>query len=225
MRFIVNCNLMANLNHLDNTYQNKQQYQMEFPNGPVQVAGAQATVCSQNLFSIQKKQLESVVSETYSCVSAPIQYGSIPAFDIPYMQPYLKQQRIILNLISDYVSKELQDSGVKVHTGEGGFYLYVDFENFREQFKRKGIKNSKEMCLHLLDNYNTALLAGQFFHDYDGFRARLAYVDFEGEDAIKKLPEYDLTNQVSRLKFLNDVAPNVKNGIDRMKLWLKDLSK
>ena len=61
-----------------------------------------------------------------------------------------------MHYISDYVSKELQDAGVKVHTGEGGFYLYVDFENFKEQFKKKGIRNSKEMCIHLLENYSLA---------------------------------------------------------------------
>lgn len=42
---------------------------------------------------------------------------------------------------------------------------------------------------------DTALLAGEFFHDYEGFRARLAYVDFDGGDAIKNLSYYDLNNK------------------------------
>ena len=75
-----------------------------------------------------KENIRTVASETFTSVSAPIQYAAIKAYSEDHSQ-YLKHSRTILKTIADYLHKELSSVGVKCQKTQGGFYMICDFTN------------------------------------------------------------------------------------------------
>ena len=59
-----------------------------------------------------KSMVRSVASETYTAVSAPIQYAAIKAYSEDHTQ-YLNNSRKILEIIANYIYQELIEVGIK----------------------------------------------------------------------------------------------------------------
>lgn len=175
--------------------------------------------------SYLKEVLETVVSETYSCVSSPIQYASVVAYQKnTEIDDYVKRMKNVLKAVGLFSYEVLKEGNVKVHKPSGGFYLYVDFENFRDQLAKNGVTDSKSMCDHLLKKNHVALLAGKHFHEEDScLRARLSYVDFDGTEAIENVETFDVDNQEARKEFVKKWAPRVYKGIHEIVNWTKSL--
>lgn len=125
-------------------------------------------------------------SETYTSVSAPIQYAAVTAFKgSTEIERYLWHSRRILARLGQECHQLLHAAGVRVHPPEGGFYLFLDFENFREKLKQKGIKNAGELCDKMLTDTGVAMLPGTAFgRENNELTARIAYVDFDGALAL-----------------------------------------
>ena len=83
------------------------------------------------LLDIQKAMC-SGASETYSSVSAPIQFGSIRAFKGGQeIENYLIHSRKILKSIGDWVYHQFRNTNVLLHKPEGGFYIFPDFSMYK----------------------------------------------------------------------------------------------
>ena len=71
-----------------------------------------------------------IASETYTSASAPIQYAAISAYkgrgDI---EEYIRSSRCILKNIGNYVCNRLQALKISCPNPDGGFYLFINFEN------------------------------------------------------------------------------------------------
>ena len=117
--------------------------------------------------------------------------------------------------------KILTDAEVKIHPPEGGFYLFPDFSNHLDFFKLKNINTSNQFCSQLLKDTGVALLPGEVFgRPKEEFTARLAYVNFDGTEAIrtsKKLMDNDQFN----IEDLNHIITSLKSGIGSIVDWLK----
>ena len=121
--------------HHTNNHQSIAKY---FPEGTIITSGLSkwcgaggwrlgTMVIPKNLQLIQDS-IAAVSSETFSCVSSPIQYAAITAFNNDKtIDNYLFHSRRILSAIGNYCSKILSDARIKVHPPDGGFYLFVDF--------------------------------------------------------------------------------------------------
>ena len=133
-------------------------------------------------------KMAAVASETFTSVSAPIQYAAIRAFEFDdEIQDYLKNAKRVLKAISDYIYSSFKKTGIEVHKAEGAFYYFVNFENFRNGFEKKGIKNGRDFCNKLLERSGVAVLPGEDFgRDKSEISIRLAYVDFDGELALNQ---------------------------------------
>ena len=60
------------------------------------------------------KSMNMLQSETFSAVSAPIQFASVKGFDdTPQMIEFLKNQRLILQEVSKLFHEKLTKNGVK----------------------------------------------------------------------------------------------------------------
>lgn len=127
-----------------------------------------------------------VASETYTSVSAPIQFAAIKAFEAGIeIEEYLWQVRKILSSLGKECVEILRKAGVKVHDPVGGFYLFLDFSAHAENLRARGITTSKELCARLLDETGVAILHGSSFsRDDEELSARMAYVDFDGARAL-----------------------------------------
>jgi len=165
-----------------------------------------------------------VASETYTSVSAPIQFAAVQAFRGGIeIEQYLWQTRKILSALGQECAKRLNSSGIKVHLPAGGFYFFLDFTDCSHKFKQHGIHTSHELTQRLLDETGVAILAGsEFGRQPEEFTARIAYVDFDGSRALAAAETIPLHEPLPA-DFLKTNCGKVLRGIDRMVKWIKNL--
>ena len=155
-----------------------------------------------------RNALKVLVSETFSSVSAPIQYAAIAAYKNDQSK-YLENSRNILKAVGEYVYNNLKSNKVIINKPQGGFYLMPEFLD-------KKFQTSEEMCKDLLNNTGVVLLPGSDFGiTKDKMIARLSFTDFNGEEFMKNISSKENINLESIAKF----APKVVEGTKRLKDW------
>jgi len=159
-----------------------------------------------------KNGLKTLCSESFTSVSAPIQYAAVEAYTGDH-STYLKTVKKILSFTGNYVYKNLKSNTINVTKPEGGFYLFPEFTNTK-------FSSSSEMCKDILNKTGVALLPGSDFGlDNNKMLARLSFTDFNGASFLKntlgskKLDDADLKKN----------APNIVNGVSALKEWSNSL--
>ena len=165
-----------------------------------------------------------VASETYTSVSAPIQFAAVQAFkggtDI---EEYLWHVRRILSGLGNECARSLKKAGVRVHAPVGGFYLFLDFSQFTDKLTARGISTSRELCSHILNDTGVAMLYGRAFsRPAEELSARMAYVDFDGARALAAAKTTPLHASLPD-DFSKTYCPNVIEGINQLTEWLGNL--
>ncbi len=165
-------------------------------------------------FETFAKALLALISESYSCVAAPIQYAAIEAYRYSTeLQSYIRQQKEILSFVGNYVTRKLKGLNLHCSKVDGGFYTTVDFDSYRKMLIDKGIKNSEALCDELLNRWGVALLPGaDFCFPSDDFVCRLAFVDFEGDQLIDAYQSGNPLNDT----FIKKYAKSIPKGIERI---------
>ena len=159
-----------------------------------------------------KDSINVLASETFSSVSAPIQYAAITAYSTDHSK-YVNDSKNILNAVGNYVYENLKSNKVIINKSQGGFYLMPEFSN-------KSFSTSSEMCDNLLKETGVALLPGSDFgFDKKRMLARLSFTDFNGQDFMKNIQSEKKINDDLILKF----APNVVEGVDKLKKWSESI--
>ena len=161
---------------------------------------------------VLKNSLKILCSESFTSVSAPIQYAAIEAYKGDH-SAYLNTVRKILSFTGNYVYENLKSNVINVTKPEGGFYLFPEFTNAK-------FSSSADMCQNILNKTGIALLPGNDFGvDSKKMIARLSYTDFDGINFLnntlgsKKLDNADLKKY----------APNIVDGVSKLKDWSKSL--
>ena len=161
---------------------------------------------------VLKNSLKILSSESFTSVSAPIQYAAIEAYKGDH-SAYLNTVRKILSFVGNYVYENLKSNVINVTKPEGGFYLFPEFTNAK-------FSSSSEMCKDILNKTGIALLAGSDFGlDSNKMLARLSYTDFDGTNFLRntlgsnKLDDADLKKN----------APNIVDGVSSLKGWSNSL--
>ena len=159
-----------------------------------------------------RDSLKILCSESFTSVSAPVQYAAIEAYNGDHSE-YLKAVNKILSFTGNYVYENLKSNSINVSKPEGGFYLFPEFKNAK-------FSTSSEMCSDILNKTGVALLPGtDFGMDKKKMIVRLSYTDFDGVNFLKntsgskKLDEDDLKKY----------APNIVDGISKLKEWSNSL--
>jgi aspartate aminotransferase len=170
------------------------------------------------------KAMAAVASETFTATSAPIQYAAITAFKgSPEIDRYLTYSRKILGALGRLLAQQLRKCNVSLPDPEGGFYLFPNFEHYREKLVKKDIFTSVEMCNAILLDTGVAMLPGKDFgRQPEELTVRLAYVDFDGEAALKAAMERDIDKPIGE-KFLNNYCPKVIKAINLVTSWMESL--
>lgn len=165
--------------------------------------------------------MASVASETYSCVSTPIQYAGITAYEDESIDDYLFHCRRILETVGQYCASTLIDAGIKVRMPVGAFYIFPDFQPFEEILNERNICDSKTLCKQLLDDTGVALLPGSDFgRETKELSARLAYVNFNGNETLRKSMELS-KESVLTMEHLSESVLDIVNGINEIINWIK----
>ena len=153
-----------------------------------------------------------LASETFSSVSAPIQYAAITAYSADHSK-YINDSKNILKAVGNYVYENLKSNKVIINKSQGGFYLMPEFSN-------KSFSTSSEMCDNLLKETGVALLPGSDFgFDKKRMLARLSFTDFNGQDFMKNIQgEKKIDNDL-----ILKLAPKVAEGVDKLKKWSESI--
>ena len=159
-----------------------------------------------------KNGLKILCSESFSSVSAPIQYAAVEAYTGDH-SAYLNGVKKILLLTGTYVYENLISNTINVTKPEGGFYLFPEFTNAK-------FSSSSEMCKDILDKTGVALLPGSDFGlDKKRMIARLSYTDFDGSNFLKNTLGSKNLDKADLEKY----APNIVEGVVKLKTWLSSL--
>ena len=159
-----------------------------------------------------RKTLKILISESFTSVSAPIQYAAIRAFTDDHSE-YLHHVRRILFSVGTYVYENLKSNKININRPEGGFYMMPEFENAK-------FYSSPEMCDDILRKTGVVLLPGSDFGiDERKLIARLSYTDFNGENFINNTIGSKKLHNVDIKKY----APNIVEGVLKLKNWSNSL--
>ena len=157
-----------------------------------------------------KNSIKVLASETFSAVSAPIQYAAISAFNIDHSD-YIRKSKVILKGIGEYVYRNLKSNNVVMNKPMGGFYLMPEFLN-------KNFRTSADMCTDLLNKKSVAILPGfDFGFPKDKMITRLSYTDFDGKNFMSKISSDTIIDE----ELINKFAPKITEGIKRIKDWVE----
>ncbi len=169
-----------------------------------------------------KECLLGIASETYSCAPTPVQVAACEAYKWnDYTKSYVEHQRKIFTLIGNWCHSALQEAGVNVHAPEGGFYLLLDFSPFADKLRAKSFNTDQDFCADLMDKTGAAILPGGAFGlDVNGFCARFAYINFDGDTALKASQAHGGTLDHS---FMEQYAPSTIEGVNQIVNYLNTL--
>ncbi len=157
-----------------------------------------------------KNSLKVLASETFSAVSAPIQFAAISAFEDDHKDYILKSKKI-LKAIGEYVYNNLKSNNVIMNKPMGGFYLMPEFLN-------KKFNTSAEMCTDLLNKKGVAILPGSDFgFSVEKMISRLSYTDFDGKNFMSNISLDTIVDEELIKKF----APKITEGTKRLKDWVE----
>lgn len=159
-------------------------------------------------------------SETFSAVSAPIQYAAITAFrGNSEIDDYLRDARSILSALGNRVAAMLRAGGADVESPHGGFYLFPDYTRSAGRLMSRGVRTSSELCRRLLEETGVATLPGSVFGRPDEeLTLRLSYVDFDGRRALEARRARD--DSIVDDGFLEAYCGRVLEAIRAMARWI-----
>ena len=155
-----------------------------------------------------KNMINVLASETFSAVSAPVQYAAIKAYENDHTK-YIDKSRNILKAVGNYVYENLKSNKVLINKPQGGFYLMPEFLN-------KKFKSSSEMCNNIIKDTGVALLPGSDFgFDQSKMLVRLSFTDFDGHEFMQQIKD----NQEIESNHIDKLAPKIVEGVDKLKKW------
>lgn len=168
-----------------------------------------------------QKVVQTIASETYSSTASPIQYAAVEAYkENPDLETYRINSRRILKTIGNYVHQRLQNMNITTPKPEGGFYFFINFEHYRNLLLPKGIKTSTELSEAVLNEASVAMLPGvDFGRKPEELVFRIAYVDFNGEEALKAVDE-GYQNKELDMNFIENYAPKIIGAMNSLENWL-----
>ena len=162
--------------------------------------------------------LSAFVSETFSCVSAPIQYGALAGFEnYDSVRKHVERCRDIHCAAGHFLHQRFTEIGLNCPKPQGAFYLFPDFENFKEKLSSSGITTSEKLSRRLLEETGVALLPGSDFYMLNDFLVvRVASVDYDGAQLLKDFP---MKNKLTPEMFPN-LFPKLADAAERIEKWL-----
>ncbi len=165
--------------------------------------------------------LKSLISETFSAVSTPIQHAALTAFDqYEDLRMEIEKCTTIHQFTGEYLHQRFLNMGLNCPKPEGGFYLFPDFNKYSQVLKARGIITGNQLTNTILKEANVALLpASDFYLPATNLGVRVASVDYDGEKLLKEFPGIEnMTPEAIQTLF-----PNLVKGCDHLENFLQKL--
>jgi aspartate aminotransferase len=147
-----------------------------------------------------------IASETWSGVSAPIQYAAVHAYSLdPVIEKYISDCSAIHGIRSRYCHAALSNLGVSCSRVDGAFYITANFDGFARELAAIGVNTSADLAAHLLNEYRIASLPASDFGIPAAqltLRLSTSYLDMQNSEDAQRIfdlytPEVDPTEFMS----------------------------
>eukprot|EP01135_Chromosphaera_perkinsii_P003987 Nk52_evm30s265 gene=Nk52_evmTU30s265 len=174
-----------------------------------------------------------VISETYSCVSSPVQFAALAIYEnLPMLKSYIEDTVAIHKLASLYLYKRFVAMGLDCKEPLGGFYLMPIFNSYKREFEEYCQRNniafteedaqSSVICNIILEQAGVVMLPGCDFYVKKGLlAARVASVDYDGEAVLKYVQNGGQASEEN----IEELMPRLVHGCNRLESFLKSLKR
>ena len=175
-----------------------------------------------NAFEIYQNTYKALFSETFSCVSSPVQFAALKAYEYQQdLQKHVSDSSFILKNVSKYIYKEFSDISIECTKSQGAFYMTIGFNQFKTQISKLGIYTNIDLATYVLEKYKVAMLPGvDFGFEKEELFFRVAFVDFDGEKVMKM---YQNEKEIN-FDFVKQYTPNIFEGVEKIKKFIRDIS-
>jgi len=168
------------------------------------------------------KAMLGIASETFSCVSSPIQYAALKAYEgNEILEHYIRECCRIHGLISKDLRNRIVDTGIEYPEPQGAFYVFPDFTPFRDRLKETyGVSTNEELATDLLERAQVAVLPGSGFgDDPENLTIRISACDFDGHAVY----EYCKTHPETDGRALTETCcPDITEGCSRIVSYIEN---
>jgi len=168
--------------------------------------------------------MAAVASETFTATSAPIQYAAVKAFKgCEEIENYLVKCRLILGKLGYELAKELNKAEIQTPFPQGAFYVFPNFSSYKNKLAKRNINTDVELCDRILEETGVAILPGSVFGcREEDLTARVAYVNFDGEKALRAAEKLLLIDEINK-KFLEKYCGGTLTAINLICKWINSL--
>jgi len=168
--------------------------------------------------------LVNIASETFSCVSAPIQHAAVVAFSRDQeVRRHVEDTAMIHRIASEYLWRGLTKIGLRCPRPEGAFYLFPDFLRFAHSLGQRGIRTDADLCNIMLEEQHLAMLPGAAFGmSQHHLAARIATVDYDGSAVLEAFRRVRTESEVEEHAFIEANCPNLPEGLRRIRRYLTE---
>ncbi len=127
---------------------------------------------------------------------------------------------------TQYLWRGLTNTGIRCPQPDGAFYIFPDFERWREPLGVLGIHTSSQLAVHLLETYQLATLPGSVFGSPPSqlsLRLSSSYLDMEtNEQAGAVLTAF--RSQIKPEQLMCEHHPNMNKVLSRFQQFVENLS-
>ena len=118
-------------------------------------------------------------SSVYSCAPVPIQYATQELLENQELcKSYAEKMKELFSHIIRELLPFLDNTKIKYPGIEASWYVYLDFQSYKEGLKKIGVQDSIQLSNYLMVNHHILTVAAQHFGD-DSLSLRFSLVDFE----------------------------------------------
>ena len=165
--------------------------------------------------------LKTMISETFSAVSTPIQYAALIAYgSFEELRKEIDRCKAIHQFAGEFLHQRLTGMGLNCPKPEGAFYLFPDFDNYRDVLKRQGIITGSQLSNRILQEARVAVLpASDFYLPETHLGVRVTSVDYDGTQVLEEFPAREQMD-LQKTAYL---FPNLVKGCERLEEFLQKL--
>ena len=164
--------------------------------------------------------------EIWSCVTAPVQYAAVAAYaDDPEILDYIAECTHLHTARTQHLWRAISELDIPCARPDGGFYLYPNFDGWREALAAKSIHSSDDLARHLLDEWRIATLPSTAFGSPPeelSLRLSSSYVDMESDEQAEALLDRHHAG-VDADSLLRDHHPAMAGAIANLRAFLASL--
>lgn len=172
------------------------------------------------------KTIKNTISNFYISLPTPIQLAAKDSYSITKeLDYYLEQTRKVFEITANTLCEELEKNKKIIFTKpESAFYININLNNYKIQFKNHGINDANQLMDVLFDDpYNVALVPGYTMGlPLTDFTFRIAFVDFDGLKTLNVLANRQLGEIQNELN-KQDILTHMKIGIASLNKFLYSL--